>query len=269
MKKFTYSLFFLAFLIPLSSLYGQGDYIVTIDNKTIENITIVSYPKTLEQFLVNVYNDNLMPTYEDLKIIYTSGKNKRENKIDYNKVSKFSTSGVEHLSWHSRKIPLVEGKILFDTIVESPGKTKDELYALARSSLILGMSLTADQIQKTLIEDKESGSIMVKKLIVGAGDQGRFSSYILFDLLVRVKDGKARMTIGDIKLHYAKGEIFNDAAIHHYEVKGEEFATNWRRGSTIRSHYYKGVLILFYTIEDVLIKNFVGLYTKEQPLSDW
>lgn len=269
MKKFMRLSLFLVLLSLNSLVYGQEDYIVTIDNKTIDNITITSYPKTLEQFLVNVYNDNLMPAYEDLRILYTSGKNNRENKIEYNKVVKFKISGIEYTTWHARTAPLVEEKIVFDTIVETPGKTKDELYSLARSSLILGMSLTADQIQKTLIEDKESGSIMVRKLIVGAGDQGHFSSYIFFDLLVRVKDGKARMTIGDIKLHYAKGQIFNDAAINHYEVKAEEFTKNWRKGSTIRSHYYKGVLIMFYTIEDVLIRNFVDLYTKEQPLSDW
>jgi hypothetical protein len=143
-------------------MYGQEDYIVTVDNKTIDNITITSYPKTLEQFLVNVYNDNLMPAYEDLRILYTSGKNNRENKIEYNRVVKFKISGVEHTMWHARTAPLVEDKIVFDTIVEAPGKTKDQLYSLARSSLILGMSLTAEQIQKTLIEDRESGSIMVR-----------------------------------------------------------------------------------------------------------
>lgn len=140
---------------------------------------------------------------------------------------------------------------------------------MARSALILGMSLTAEQIQKTLIEDKESGSIMVKRLVVGSGDQGRFTSYIYFDLLVRVKDGKARMSIADINLRYAKGAIFNDASVFAYEVKAEIFTEKWRSGNNIKSHYYKGTLLMFYYIEDVLIKNFVNLYTGKQKSNDW
>ena len=255
--------------MTFSSVAAQNDYIVTVDDKTISGITITSFPQKLEYYTVNVYNDNLMPKYEDLKIIYSSPKSKKPVTIEYNEVKKFGVSGVDYIPWHARKIPYADGKILFDTIVEAPGKTKDELYTKARSALIMGMSLTADQIQKTLVEDKEGGSIMVRRLIVGSGDQGRFSSYIFFDLLVRVKDGKARMTIGDINLHYAKGAIFNDAAVYNYEVKGEVFTEKWRDGKTIKSHYYKGVLIMFYNIEDILIKNFVNLYTGEQKSNDW
>ncbi|PKP42862.1 MAG: hypothetical protein CVT93_02945 [Bacteroidetes bacterium HGW-Bacteroidetes-10] len=269
MKKFALSLFFLLCVLPFSAIYGQNDYIITTEDETISGITITSFPLKLVQFTVNVYNDNLMARYEDLKITYTSPKHKKPVTIEYNEVKKFGSSGTDYTTWHARKIPYIDGKIIFDTIVEAPGKTKDELYAMARSALIMGMSLTADQIQKTLIEDKESGSIMVKRLIVGSGDQGRFSSYIFFDLLVRVKDGKARMSIADIKLHYAKGAIFNDASLFSYEVKAEIFAEKWRSGNNIKSHYYKGVLLMFYNIEDVLITNFVNMFTGKQKSNDW
>lgn len=269
MKKSLFFLFFLSSILKFSTTTAQNDYIVTTEDKTISGITITSFPQKLGQYTVNVYNDNLMPKYEDLKIIYTTPKSKKPVTIEYNEVKKFGVSGVDYTPWHARKIPYIDGKIIFDTIVESPGKTKDELYAMARSALILGMSLTAEQIQKTLIEDKESGSIMVKRFVVGSGDQGRFTSYIYFDLLIRVKDGKARMSIADINLRYAKGAIFNDAAVYNYEVKGEIFAEKWRNGNNIKSHYYKGTLLMFSYIEDVLIKNFVNLYTGKQKSNDW
>lgn len=77
MKK---SLFFLCFLLSamtFSSVAAQNDYIVTVDDKTISGITITSFPQKLEYYTVNVYNDNLMPKYEDLKIIYSSPKSKK------------------------------------------------------------------------------------------------------------------------------------------------------------------------------------------------
>ncbi|MDD4057741.1 MAG: DUF4468 domain-containing protein [Bacteroidales bacterium] len=269
MKKFIISIFFLFILSPFWTLFGQDDYIITIEDKKISGISISSYPKALEEYVVNFYNDNLMTKSEDLKISYNIVKTNRAREIEYSNVKKFVASGVEHIPWHARSIPFKEDRIVFDTIVPVSDKSKEELYSLARSSIILGMSLTAEQIQKTLIEDKESGSIMVRKLTVGSGSQGKFTSYIYFDLLIRVKDGKARMTIGDINLHYAKGQIFNDAVVYNYDIKAEDFTTSWRKGNTIKSHYYKGLLLMFYNIEDVLIKNFVELYTEENPLSDW
>lgn len=269
MKKYTFFLIFLSTVLLSGIVSAQDDYIVTIEDKTISGIKITLIPQKLERYTVNVYNDNLMPKYEDLKITYTSPNSKKPQTIEYNQVKKYRASGNDYIPWHARKVPYVDGKIIFDTIVEVPGKTKDELYAKARSALIMGMSLTADQIQKTLVEDRDGGSIMVRKLIVGSGDQGRFSSYIFFNLLIRVKDGKARMTVGDIVLHYAKGAIFNDAALYNYEVKSETFAEKWRDGKTIKSHYYKGVLLMFFNIEDVLIKNFVNMYTGEQTSNDW
>ncbi|MBP1671517.1 MAG: hypothetical protein H6Q22_1089 [Bacteroidetes bacterium] len=270
MKKYYFCLgFILAFVIVGHPAYAQNDYIVTIENDTIKNITITGVPGSLEKYGVNVYNENLMPKYEDYKLIYTTAKSKKPQDILYNEVKSYYANGIFYRSLHSRKIPLVDGMVVFDTIVEAPGKTKEELYSSIRNAIIIGLSLTADQIQKTLVEDKEGGTIMIRKLIDFSISQGKFNSFIYYDVAFRVKDNKARLTVGNIAYHYEKGQIFNDAARLAYDVKAEVFTKGWRSGNNIKSHYYKATLLTFFSIEERLIANFVQVCKKPKTDDNW
>lgn len=270
MKKYYFCLgFILAFMFSGQTAFAQNDYIVTIENDTIKNITITGVPGSLEKYGVNVYNENLMPKYEDYRLIYTTAKSKKPQEIPYNEVKSYSANGIFYKSLHARKIPLVDGMVVFDTIVEAPGKTKEELYSSIRNAIIIGLSLTADQIQKTLVEDKEGGTIMIKKLIDFPVSQGMFNSFIYYDVAFRVKDNKARLTVGNIAYHYEKGAIFNDATRNAFDVKAEVFTKNWRSGNTIKSHYYKAMLLTFYSIEERLIANFVQVCKKPKVDDNW
>ncbi len=270
MKKYYFCLgFILAFMIVGQPAYAQNDYIVTTENDTIKNITITGVPGSLEKYGVNVYNENLMPKYEDYKLIYTTAKSKKPQDIQDNEVKSYYANGILYKSLHSRKVPLVDGKVIFDTIVEAPGKTKEELYSSIRNAIIIGLSLTADQIQKTLVEDKEGGTIMIRKLIDFSISQGKFNSFIYYDVAFRVKDNKARLTAGNIVYHYEKGAIFNDAARYAFDVKAEVFTKEWRSGNTIKSHYYKAMLLTFYSIEERLIANFVQVCKKPKTDDNW
>lgn len=270
MKKYYICLgVILAFMFTGQSVYSQNDYIVTIENDTIKNITITGVPASLDKYGVNVYNENLMPKYEDYKIIYTTAKSKKPQDILYNEVKSYYASGIFYKSLHSRKVPLVDGKIIFDTIVEAPGKTKEELYASIRNAVIIGLSLTADQIQKTLVEDKEGGTLLIRRMVDFSMSQGKFNSFIYYDVAFRVKDNKARLTVGNIVYHYEKGAIFNDATRYAYDVKAEVFTKEWRSGNTIKSHYYKAVLLTFFSIEERLIANFVKVCKKPKVDDNW
>lgn len=269
MKKLRLVVSSLALMFVCQLSVAQNDYIVTIENDTIKNITITGVPASLDKYGVNVYNENLMPKYEDYKIIYTTARSKKSQDILYNEVKSYYASGVLYRSLHSRKVPLVDGMVVFDTIVEAPGKTKEELYASIRNAVIIGLSLTADQIQKTLVEDKEGGTLLIRRMIDFSMSQGVFNSYIYYDVAFRVKDNKARLTVGNIAYHYEKGAIFNDAARYAYDVKAEVFTKEWRSGNTIKSHYYKAVLLTFFSIEERLIANFVLVCKKPKVDDNW
>jgi hypothetical protein len=270
MKKYCFCFgFILAFIICGQTAFAQNDYIVTVENDTIKNITITGVPGSLEKYGVNVYNENLMPKYEDYKLVYTTAKSKKSHEIPYNEVKFYYSYGKIHQSLHSRKVPIVDGKVVFDTIVEAPGKTKEELYSSIRNAIIIGLSLTADQIQKTLVEDKEGGTIMIRKLIDFSVSQGKFNSFIYYDVAFRVKDNKARLTVGNILYHYEKGAIFNDAARYAFDVKAEVFTNEWRSGNNIKSHYYKAMLLTFCSIEEKLIPNFVQVCKKPKTDDNW
>lgn len=269
MKKLRLVVSSLALMFVCQLSVAQNDYIVTIENDTIKNITITGVPASLDKYGVNVYNENLMPKYEDYKIIYTTARSKKSQDILYNEVKSYYASGVLYRSLHSRKVPLVDGMVVFDTIVEAPGKTKEELYASIRNAVIIGLSLTADQIQKTLVEDKEGGTLLIRRMIDFSMSQGVFNSYIYYDVAFRVKDNKARLTVGNIAYHYEKGAIFNDAARYAYDVKAEVFTKEWRSGNTIKSHYYKAMLLTFFSIEERLIGNFVLVCKKPKVDDNW
>ena len=66
----------IAFLFVSNASLAQNDYIITVEGETIKNITITSFPTAIERYVVNVYNENLMPKYEDLKVIYTKANSK-------------------------------------------------------------------------------------------------------------------------------------------------------------------------------------------------
>lgn len=261
MKKCVSLFSFILSLLASISLNAQNDVIVTINNEKISGITITGHPEKIVSFSVNVYNDNLQPSYEDMKIFYTAPGVKKTQDILYNQVESYIVGGKTYKTWHSRKIPFIDGAIVFDTIMEVPGKSKEELYNLVRSWLTTSFSLTADGIQKLLVEDKEGGAISIKRMVDGSVEvkpykSPTFSSFIYYDLLVRVKDNKARLTVSNIFLHYEKGAIFNDAAIFKYDLKAENFATSWRSGKTIKSHQYRGVNMMFYCIEDKMFTSF-------------
>lgn len=269
MKKLRFLFSLMALMIVCQLLVAQNDYIVTIENDTIKNITITGVPASLDKYGVNVYNENLMPKYEDYKIIYTTARSKKPQDILYNEVKSYYANGINYKSLHSRKVPIVDGMVIFDTIVEAPGKTKEELYASIRNAVIIGLSLTADQIQKTLVEDKEGGTLLIRRMVDFSMSQGVFNSYLYYDVAFRVKDNKARLTVGNIAYHYEKGAIFNDAARYAYDVKAEVFTKEWRSGNNIKSHYYKAMLLTFFSIEERLIANFVQVCKKPKTDDNW
>jgi len=260
----------LALIALPKKLIGQNDTIVLLNNEIITGITIKGYPDKIQYYFVNSYNENLMPNYDDLKIYYSKDPNdNKPDKINFNEVKRFVYKGKSTVAWHSRPIKYQDGMVTFDTILVVPNMNKEQLYNKSRSWLIEKLGLTADGISKVLIEDKESGSISIKKLIDNSWEQQPFNyptfkPFVFFDLLVRVKDGKCRLTATNIYIHYEKGAIFDSKVHYRFDVKAEYAVANWKQGRTIKGHLYRGVNVMVYTIEDRIIKSFTELFNKKE-----
>jgi len=276
-----FSLSLLLFLITAPPAFSQNtrervqnDYIIKTNNDSIGNITITSYPEKLG-LIVNSYNKKLMPRYEDHRINYTNSKGKEEFEF-YSDVKSFSSQGTKFRTWHSREIPYNEGRIEFEKIIDMEGKTKDELYILVRSWMIGRFKLTADAIQRVLIENEAIGSLAINNISDGLisvtpPNSPTFSNWINFNLTIRVKDDKCKITLSNFIYHYEKGRIFNDKFKETNNINVENFVKDWRsEKGVIMSHWYQGLMMMFYCAEDKIIPDFEkSMIAKEKDDDDW
>jgi hypothetical protein len=261
----------LYFILITVSTYAQDDYLVSISGDSITHITIVSFPaKGIMN--VNGYNAKLFEKYEDLKIEYktNSGEEISEN---YNRIKAFSVNGKRIVTWHVRDIHLnSEGKIEFNKIIEVQGKTRDQLYTIARSWLIGKLGLTSEAIDKYLVEDKENGTLTINNLLDGKNtitpyDSPPFSNWIMYSITVRVKDNRSKITLGNFSCHYETGKIFDNKFVQNNDVPGEYLLKNWKNKNTINSHLYQGLLLMVYLAEDVTIKDYEARLLQNEE--DW
>jgi hypothetical protein len=250
-------------------VYSQGDYLVTTQGDSIVGIKILSYPA---KGIINVngYNTKLNIKYEDFHIAYKSSAGSEESK-NYSDIKAFSSEGNRIVTWHARPVPYMEGRIEFNEIINAEGKTKDQLYGLARSYLIAKLSLTAEAIDKFLVENKENGMIVVNNVrdfvnTITPYDSPPFTNWIMYDITIRVKDNRSKITLSNFRCHYETGKIFDNKFVEAHDIKAEDMVNTWRdRNGSINSHLYQGMLMMFYCAEDLTIKEFEkSLTTSEE-----
>jgi hypothetical protein len=246
---------------------AQNDYIVMMNNDSIAGVTVTGYP-TKPGISVNYYNERLNKKYMDMRILYTL-KGKSENEY-YSEVKAFSMNGKRIIPWHARPLTFnADNKIEFSKVLEFPDKTKDQLYAAAKSFFISTYSLSGENIQKYLIEDKENGMLSLQRMVDAFTseqpyDSPKFSSWITYDLVIRVKDKKCKITINNFSMHYEKGHIFDNKAIDRYDPPMETVAREWRQSNgTVHLHLYKGYLNMFYCAQDKLIQGIEDALNKK------
>ncbi len=259
------------FSITFNNIFSQGDYFVRVNGDSVCNITITGYPAK-GVINVNGYNSKLYEKYEDLNIVYKTSTGEESNEY-YNRVKVFCINGKRITTWHARNIPLnAEGKIEFNKVIEIEGKTKEQLYTVARSWIISKLGLTADAIDKYLVEDREAGIITISNLIDGKNtitpyDSPPFSNWIMYTITIRVRDNRSKVTLGNFSCHFETGKIFDNKYVESNDVTAENVVNNWRVKSAINSHLYQGLLLMFYLAEDVTMKEFEArLLQKEE---DW
>ncbi len=245
-------------LTSLTNLFSQSDYFITYSGDSISNISIKEFPVKIDNFFVNLYNKRLSIRYEDLKIVYTDSKKNKEKKEDYSNIVRYSVNGMLYHTYHSRPIPYSEGKIVFDKIITVPGKNKEELYNLIKSWVINRYSLTAGKMDQVLIEDTQNYKIGINNILGGTQTTKNakntvFSNWLRYNLEIRVKDERCRITISDFSYHYETGFIFNDLTKTPHELKAEQIANEWRdEKGTIFSHLYRGWMLIFYYSDEIL-----------------
>ena len=248
------------FLFTAITAFSQNDYIIKTNSDSIGGITITSYPVAMT-LTVNAYNKRLNVRYEDFQVNYTKPDGEKESEA-YSNVRSVLINGIKYTTWHARKVPYTDGRIEFNKIIEIPGKSKEQLYTLARSWLIGKMGLTADAIQKYMVEDKENGIMTINSVSDGLismtpYDSPTFSYWINYDLTVKVKDNKCRISFANFRYHYETGKIFDNKFIEKNNIRIEDFANDWKSsGGAITSHWYQGLMMMFYCAEDKGILDF-------------
>lgn len=276
MKTLIFSLFTLFIIVSSNKLSAQGDYIVTTDNDSITGINIVLHP-TVMNLEANAYNNYVIASDNDFHIEYAEAGAKKNSSILYNEVKSYSVKGVVFTTWHSRSFNYSEGKIIFDKILEIPGISKKELWAIAKSWIVKTFLLTPDSVNKTLVEDTLSGMFSINQVIPWASITNPnltipYTNYIFYSLQLRVKDNKLRITISDIWFHYEKGELSDVVSsdvkgLYKYNLPAEEIVTNWKKGKKLQIHYYQGTMMISYYIEDLIMQKFEKI--KAPVNSDW
>lgn len=275
-KTFIYPLVFLFIILSSNKICAQGDYIVTTDNDSITGISIVSYP-TVMNLKANAYNNYVVASNMDFQIEYSKAGAKKNSTILYNEVKSYSAKGVVFRTWHSRSFNYSDGKIVFDKILDVPGVTKKELWANAKSWLVNTFSLTPDSVNKTLVEDTVSGMFSINQLVPWSSTTSpqqtiQYTNFIYYNLKLRVKDNKLRITISDIWFHYEKGELSDVVSssvkgMYKYNLPAEEIVTNWKKGNKLQIHFYQGTMMISYYIEDLILQKFEKI--KSPANSDW
>jgi hypothetical protein len=107
------------------------------------------------------------------------------------------------------ELPLNENqKIEFVDIVEVPNKTMADLYLLAKEWIAINYVSANDVIQ---MDEKEIGKIIVKGIFIHRNMGVDYKYH--HTLKIETKDGKARITLGDLNLEYsAFGVTINQPA---------------------------------------------------------
>ncbi|MDD2281740.1 MAG: DUF4468 domain-containing protein [Bacteroidales bacterium] len=276
MKALFTSLLTLFILVSSDKLTAQGDYIITTGNDSITGINIVRYPSVMN-LEANAYNNYVIASNSDFHIEYAKSGAKKNSSILYNEVERYSVKGVVFRTWHSRLFNYSEGKIVFDKIIDIPGVSKKELWALAKSWLVNTFSLSQDSVNKTLVQDTISGVFSIKQIVPWISTTSpqqtiSYSNFIYYNLQLRVKDNKLRITISDIWFHYEKGELSDVVSskvkgLYKYNLPAEEIVTNWKKGNKLQIHFYQGTMMISYFIEDLIIQKFEKINTPAN--SDW
>jgi len=276
MKALFISLLTLFILVSPDRLTAQGDYIITTGNDSITGISIVRYPSVMN-LEANAYNNYVIASNSDFHIEYAKEGAKKNSSILYNEVKRYSVKGVVFRTWHSRLFNYSEGKIVFDKIIDIPGVSKKELWALAKSWLVNTFSLSQDSVNKTLVQDTISGVFSIKQIVPWVSTTSpqqtiSYSNFIYYNLQLRVKDNKLRITISDIWFHYEKGELSDVVSskvkgLYKYNVPAEDIVTNWEKGKKLQIHFYQGTMMISYFIEDLIIQKFEKINTPAN--SDW
>jgi hypothetical protein len=276
MKALFISLLTLFILVSSDRLTAQSDYIITTGNDSITGINIVRYPSVMN-LEANAYNNYVIASNSDFHIEYAKAGAKKNSSILYNEVKRYSVKGIVFKTWHSRLFNYSEGKIVFDKIIDIPGVSKKELWALAKSWLVNTFSLSQDSVNKTLVQDTISGVFSIKQIVPWVSTTSpqqtiSYSNFIYYNLQLRVKDNKLRITISDIWFHYEKGELSDVVSskvkgLYKYNLPAEEIVTNWKKGNKLQIHFYQGTMMISYFIEDLIIQKFEKINTPAN--SDW
>lgn len=96
-------------------------------------------------------------------------------------------------------LPLVDGKIIYQSVIELPGRTQIELYKNSKQWFVDYFKSSKDVIQN---DDKESGKVIGKGIIFVYLKTTFFSQTISDKITIQIdcKDGKYRYKIYDINL---------------------------------------------------------------------
>lgn len=275
------------FLIPLFTflgflkLYSQDytDYIVTLKNDTIKNIKVVAYPKepTVKGW---PYRKKLSTKYEDMRISYvTPNLDTKKGPLVafYSEVKVFSVDGTVYQTWHSRDFNYKDGKITFDEIIEIPGQNAKQLLALSKSFLLNYFKFTNDNFNKFVVQDTLVKSLTVRNITITTftysdASSPTFTDFVQYDLLIRTKDDKCRITVDNMRIHYEKGFALNDKYKEENDETMEQVAKNWiDEDGDVGLQQYEGLLYLVYNVQDKLFPAYKDYILKNgsQTEDDW
>ncbi len=128
-----------------------------------------------------------------------------------------------------KKIPVKDGKIVYEGVVTEPGKKKDLLYVTARKWFV---NTYYDSKQVMQMDDKAAGSLMGKGIHAYAFSNGIHVSQISvrFTVAIDIKDGKYRYRIYEFDPYNTSSSFLGDKTTiqQSYEWSYNELAANKR-----------------------------------------
>ena len=147
-------------------------------------------------------------------------------------------------------VPVVDGKVLFSTTIEAPGKTAAQLYDIIKGYMTK-MTREKNQINSKLVVDDAQNAVIggsyeewlgFKKNVISL-DQTRF----IYALQAKCTDGKVELELGHIRYLYeeqrdaqrikAEGWITDDDAVNKKNTRLYPMTGKFRRKTIDRKDF--------------------------------